>query len=258
MDLKKFFKTGFIFLGLGLGITYFAIQNWDSPIENPSVFQTSQKCQSPCWMGIRPGESSINDLEILINNNPEQFSKLQCVNNGARCAWWDYKEKFHGMVEIQNEVVLYIEFSPLKDIPLNQEPLITDLAPIIDAGLDLTVKPITPYDSQSSLMLKDVIEKLGVPTNYFLNQSIGFDGPPYFTYVIFFEEKKVIATIFAIPDPITMQGDDCKTDISPNMVVNDLYFGDVIPIVKSEFGRNFDKWQAWTDFDTVEPFPACW
>jgi len=112
--------VGFILLFL-LGRTFYRIITWDRLVKyiEASLLEKNSGCEPPCWHGIIPGETNVNDVLSIIEMDPRLDSlKLEFEDN-------EYGKHIilkPGYILIGGElIILEVEDSFVKKITINDQ-----------------------------------------------------------------------------------------------------------------------------------------
>ena len=127
MKSKRRFILSIVFLIVGsiilflLGRTIYRIITWDRLVkyEKANLMETNSGCKPPCWHGIIPGETNVNDVLSIIEMDPRLDSlKLEFEDN-------EYGKHIilkPGYILIGGElIILEVEDSFVKKITINDQ-----------------------------------------------------------------------------------------------------------------------------------------
>jgi hypothetical protein len=174
-----------------------------------SILFSTYDCEAPCWQGIMPGESTEKDFLDLVDSSPSKnFDQLNRneLSEGLQYLWYDRSTSILSSLDINNDVISFVNFQ---------------------------------FVQGENLTLESVINTLGPPDFYTARVSSG--ERDMFNFNVFYEDKGIAVNFRIIPFsiPASASHPDCQVEITSNMPARSIYF--VAPGTVEELQDDLDR-----------------
>jgi hypothetical protein len=199
----------------------------------PSVILEDNTCDAPCWRGIVPGQSTIENVEVILDSmtdiHPPVGPENTLANNPyyeKQIGWeFDSVTEYRGVVYFRNDIVTLINISMENDLPL-----------------------------------ADIILKFGEPTDVLIQSMVG-DPAVYLTVKLIYPDKGICLShqpsfIFPFKNPKSYRIKP-STKIRNVMFIDhsvlegQLEFGCLAGIDDIIYSANKQNWKGYGDYGVL-------